>query len=125
MIVTAFNDGAIKAKSLLLGTKDVGETIFGIVRDPENKVTTIEGVTSFTKDGMTTTTVTTDEIGVGGSGFYANSTVITVGDGRFNVDSETGNLAISNGTVPVFQVNGKTGQVNIGANGGSQTVITG
>ena len=122
---TIIDGGAIKAKSLLLGTKDVGETIFGIVRDPENKVTTIEGVTSFTKDGMTTTTVTTSEIGVGGSGFYANSTGITVGNGRFSVDSGTGNLAISNGTVPVFQVNGETGQVNIGANGGSQTVITG
>ena len=122
---TVIEGGAIKAKSLLLGTKDVGKTIAGIESDPENKVTTIEGVTSFTKDGMTTTTVTTSEIGVGGSGFYANSTGITVGNGRFSVDSGTGNLAISNGTVPVFQVNGETGQVNIGANGGSQTVITG
>ena len=93
--------------------------------EPGTQTTTIEGVTSFNSDGMTTTTVTTSEIGVGGSGFYANSTGITVGNGRFSVDSGTGNLAISNGTVPVFQVNGKTGQVNIGANGGSQTVITG
>ena len=99
--------------------------IKGITRDPVAKTTTIEGVTSFNSKGMTTTTVTTGEIGVGGSGFYANSTGITVGNGRFSVDSGTGNLAISNGTVPVFQVNGENGQVNIGANGGSQTVITG
>ena len=103
--------------------------IKGITRDPVAETTTIEGVTSFNSKGMTTTTVTTGEIGVGGSGFYANSTGITVGNGRFSVDSKTGNLAISNatvnGTVPVFQVNGETGQVNIGANGGSQTVITG
>ncbi len=130
---------SLKDDGLMLTDQESGEThtlnatdiadIKGIDRegagDPGNGTTTIEGATSFTKDGMTTTTVTTDEIGVGGSGFYANSTGITVGDGRFNVDSETGNLAISNGTVPVFQVNGETGQVNIGANGGSQTVITG
>lgn len=132
------NVSSLKDDGLMLTDQESGEThtlnatdiadIKGIDRsgnDTDGHTTTIEVATSFTKDGMTTTTVTTDEIGVGGSGFYANSTGITVGDGRFNVDSETGNLAISNGTVPVFQVNGETGQVNIGANGGSQTVITG
>ena len=49
---TVIEGGAITAKSLVLGTKDVGKTIFGIERDPENEVTTIEGATSFDSNGM-------------------------------------------------------------------------
>ena len=47
---TIIEGGAITAKSLVLGTKDVGKTIFGIER--EDDVTTIEGATSFDSDGM-------------------------------------------------------------------------
>ena len=49
---TIIKGGAITAKSLMLDGKDVGKTITGIERDPENEVTTIEGATSFDANGM-------------------------------------------------------------------------
>ena len=49
---TIIEGGAITAKSLMLDGKDVGKTITGIERDPENEVTTIEGATSFDANGM-------------------------------------------------------------------------
>lgn len=105
---TIIEGGAITAKSLLLGTKDVGKTIAGIEGDPENEVTTIEGATSFTKDGMTTN----------GS--------LNVAGGRFIVDKETGNMSVNAADgKAVFQVNGNDGTVHVGKDGGAQTVITG
>ena len=111
---TIIEGGAINAKSLVLGTKDVGATIAGIERDPENKVTTIEGVTSFDSDGMSIKDVdgfgtSLDKTGMSitaNGGSINLSTKLTAGFASFSNNGEY-DTVISGGRI-------ETGSLKIG-----------
>ena len=111
---TVIEGGEIIAERLELDGKDVGETIFGIVRDPENEVTTIEGATSFDSNGMNIK----DDAGFGtsldktGMSITANggsinlSTKLTAGFASFSNNGEY-DTVISGGRI-------ETGSLKIG-----------
>ena len=109
---TVIEGGAITAKSLVLGTKDVGVTIAGIER--EGDVTTIEHATSFDSNGMNIK----DDAGFGtsldktGMSITANggsinlSTKLTAGFASFSNNGEY-DTVISGGRI-------ETGSLKIG-----------
>ena len=106
---TVIEGGAITAKSLLLDGKNVGETIFGIERDPENEVTTIEGATSFDSDGMSIkgadgfgTSLGVDSMEITAAGGL--STRFTAGGATFVGASGTTN--INGGAIQTTTING-------------------
>ena len=108
---TIIEGGAITAKSLLLDGKDVGETIFGIVRDPENEVTTIEGVTSFDANGMSIKNVEGfgTSLGVAGMDITAAGglkTSFTAGGATFVGASASDTTTINGGAIQTNTING-------------------
>ena len=105
---TIITGGAITAKSLLLDGKDVGKTIFGIERDPENDVTTIEGATSFDSDGMSIKDVDGfgTSLGVAGMEITAAgglSTSFTAGGATFV--GASGTTTINGGAIQTTTIN--------------------
>ena len=111
---TIIEGGAITAKSLMLDGKDVGKTIKGIERDPENEVTTIEGATSFDSDGMSIKDVdgfgtSLDKTGMSitaNGGSINLSTKLTAGFASFSNNGEY-DTVISGGRI-------ETGSLKIG-----------
>ena len=106
---TIIKGGAITAKSLLLDDKDVGATIAGIERDPENEVTTIERVTSFDSDGMSIKDVDGfgTSLGVAGMEITAAgglSTSFTAGGATFV--GASGTTTINGGAIQTTTING-------------------
>ena len=106
---TIIKGGAITAKSLLLDGKDVGKTIFGIERDPENEVTTIEGVTSFDANGMSIKNAEDfgTSLGVAGMEITATgglSTRFTAGGATFV--GASGTTTIDGGAIETTTING-------------------
>ena len=106
---TIIKGGAITAKSLLLDGKDVGETIFGIERDPENEVTTIEGATSFDANGMSIKNAEDfgTSLGVAGMEITAAgglSTRFTAGGATFV--GASGTTTINGGAIETTTING-------------------
>lgn len=105
---TIIEGGAITAESLVLKGKDVGKTIFGIERDPENDVTTIEGATSFDANGMSIKDVEDfgTSLGVAGMEITADdglSTSFTAGGATF-VDA-SGTTTINGGAIVTTKIN--------------------
>ncbi|MDM8109461.1 hypothetical protein QUV93_06195, partial [Phascolarctobacterium faecium] len=108
---TTINGGAITAKSLLLDGKNVGETIAGIVRDPENEVTTIEGATSFDATGMSIKDADGfgTSLGVAGMEITAAdglSTSFTAGGATFVGASASDITTINGGAIKTNTING-------------------
>ena len=108
---TVIEGGAITAKSLLLDGKDVGKTIFGIERDPENEVTTIEGATSFDATGMSIKDIDGfgTSLGVAGMKITTDgglSTTFTAGGATFVGASGTGTTTINGGAIQTNTING-------------------
>ena len=109
---TVIEGGAITAKSLLLDGKDVGKTIFGIERDPENEVTTIEGATSFDATGMS---IKDNDgfgtsLGVAGMEITATgglSTTFTAGGATFAAGASASDITtINGGAIQTNTING-------------------
>ena len=108
---TIIEGGAITAKSLVLDGKNVGETIFGIVRDPENEVTTIEGATSFDATGMSIKNADGfgTSLGVAGMEITAAgglSTRFTAGGATFVGASASDTTTINGGAIQTNTING-------------------
>ena len=124
---TIIEGGAITAKSLVLNGKDVGKTIAGIEGDPENEVTTIEGATSFTNDGMVTSNITTDSFTAGvtaDSSYGINATgemLFRSGDNYIGMDR--GRIGFTSGTESVT-INGE-GTTFTSGDSTTRTVIKG
>ncbi|MFQ9522439.1 MAG: hypothetical protein ACLR2G_01735 [Phascolarctobacterium faecium] len=77
-------------------------------KDNGKDVTTLEGVTSFTADGMQTANMTAATAAIGGVDFAANGVMTSVGsiNGISFADGKIGGVSLSGGKVNGAEING-------------------